>query len=62
MPNQGNHVPRTSTMKCVKRKADSVILRVRNQAASDMVATGDFVYTTKNAWRAQVRKPLVESA
>jgi hypothetical protein len=42
-------------MKCVKRKADKRIQRVRNQAAGDMVATGDYTYTTKSAYRAQER-------
>lgn len=58
MANRGNHVPRASTMKCV-RKGTEEIIRVSNDQASQLVEHEGYHYTTKGAYKAQQRKPLV---
>ncbi len=58
-------------MKCLRNKlaTETEIIRVSNAEADRLVnqplGHGDgkaWVYTTKNAWRAHVRKPLVAAA
>lgn len=53
MKSRLHHAPRCDSMKCVQRKADGTIKRVRTEAADKMVATGDFHYVCKQKWRAQ---------
>lgn len=57
-------------MKCLRNKfaKDTEIIRVSNSEAERLVnqplGSGDgkaWVYTTKNAWRSHIRKPVVEA-
>ena len=55
-----NHTPRGSTMKCIRPRVpgghpDARTIRVRNAEAAIKVATGEWHYTTKSAYRAQER-------
>lgn len=60
-----NHTPRGSTMKCL-RPADpartGAIVRVRNAAAREMVATDKWKFTTKGTYRAQERNHVDANA
>lgn len=55
MKSRLHHAPRNDPMKCVQRR-DGKVLRVRTEAADDMVATGDFKFVPKSAWKAQEHK------
>jgi hypothetical protein len=60
MPNRGNHVPRESKSKCVRNLTTGDVRRVTNAEADQLTQDG-WNFVPKSAWRADIRKPVVEA-
>lgn len=48
-------------MKCVKRKDTKVITRVSNETAKELVATGEYYYSSKSGFKRIMRSDIGKS-
>jgi hypothetical protein len=44
------------TMICVKQKATNGVFRLKHEKARKLIATGEWSFTTKSAWKSSGRK------